>query len=448
MSELHIVLLIHGIRTQGSWSEMVAATLEKEVGVRVLPIKYGFFDTVRFLSPFWTRNGPVKRLVQEYRDTRRRYPEAKISIIAHSFGTYALANALKEPDLEFFRIILCGSIVTEKFRVAPYRAQIQFYPILNDCGTHDIWPPLARAVTWGYGATGTFGFGTLDIRDRFNKFSHSQYFSKDFVEEFWLPFISNGEIISTSWEIDRASPPYWQSLLGILPLRWLPVVAACTLGLFGWQKYDQSRSAELLFKNSIIAGQLLGASEVGIQVSLENDSRNDVIFSEFRGTLTSPEGNETRMNYYGVFVGNGMQPPIPSLQISSSDNQLWSLSFRSDFSAQQPILFRVERFVVSERIIANSWDPTRDILPPSLTKELEQITSQEFAWTSGLWSFDLQYRIDGELHQDSVGFEVTESDIDRMIVATPYLSTGLGVFPNWQFLGPDGQTTAVTLPFE
>ena len=38
-----IIVLLHGIRTQAHWAEMVANVLETELGVRVQPIKYGFF---------------------------------------------------------------------------------------------------------------------------------------------------------------------------------------------------------------------------------------------------------------------------------------------------------------------------------------------------------------------------------------------------------------------
>ncbi len=58
-----IIVLLHGIRTQAHWAEMVANVLETELGVRVQPIKYGFFDVIRFLFPFWTRREPVRKII-------------------------------------------------------------------------------------------------------------------------------------------------------------------------------------------------------------------------------------------------------------------------------------------------------------------------------------------------------------------------------------------------
>src|SRR5207244_3865633 len=107
------------------------------------------------------RQGPVQRVVRELRDLRASHPTARISVVAHSFGTYALVKALEEPDIRLNRVILCGCIVPEEFRRARHEAQLGADSILNDCGTHDIWPVLAKSLTWGYGATGTFGFGTV-----------------------------------------------------------------------------------------------------------------------------------------------------------------------------------------------------------------------------------------------------------------------------------------------
>ncbi|MEM1317955.1 MAG: hypothetical protein AAGF29_06800, partial [Pseudomonadota bacterium] len=160
-----IVLLLHGIRTQAAWGEMVASVIETRRGMSAIPVKYGFFDTIRFLVPFYTRTAPVKRFLREYRDIRRHNPNAEISIIAHSFGTYIVSTALREPDVKFGRVILCGSIVKDDFRVADIESKIASLPVLNDCGTRDIWPVLAKSVTWGYGASGTFGFGTANVLD-------------------------------------------------------------------------------------------------------------------------------------------------------------------------------------------------------------------------------------------------------------------------------------------
>jgi len=232
----HFVLLIHGIRTHATWAEMVGAVLVQDAGARVVPLRYGFLDLLRFLCPVWTRRAPVARLLRELRDLRAQNPTAHISAIAHSFGTYALTKALQEPDIRLHRVIFCGCIVKDTFRRARYAAQLGKDPILNDCGTHDILPVLAKSVTWGYGASGTFGFGTVGVRDRFSKFGHSGCFVQSFVQDYWAPFIREGQIRGTEWERTRKTPPYWLSILSVIPLRWLLVLLIAGVSLFALLK--------------------------------------------------------------------------------------------------------------------------------------------------------------------------------------------------------------------
>ena len=230
----HYVVLIHGIRTHATWAEMVGGVLA-QAGVKSIPLKYGFYDLLKFLCPIRTRRAPVLRLLRELRDLRTRHPTARISAVAHSFGTYALTKALQEPDIHLYRVILCGSIVKDSFRRARFAAQLGPDDILNDCGTHDKLPVLAKSVSWGYGATGTFGFGTVGVRDRYSKFGHSGCFEEGFVQTYWAPFIRDGTIQATEWERMRNTPPYWLSILSILPLRWALVIGCLgTPPLLAW----------------------------------------------------------------------------------------------------------------------------------------------------------------------------------------------------------------------
>jgi pimeloyl-ACP methyl ester carboxylesterase len=142
------VLLIHGIRDFGEWEQMVSSILE-EPGTRVLPLSYGRFDAVRFWFPIWTRDAPVKKLLRRIRDAHVRFPKAKLSVIAHSFGTYAIGKILREnPDIRLHRLILCGAIIPSEFRwdQIPHSVEKE---IINDCGIRDIWRYLAgsRALT-------------------------------------------------------------------------------------------------------------------------------------------------------------------------------------------------------------------------------------------------------------------------------------------------------------
>ena len=82
-----VVILVHGIRTHAEWQ----STLKKEfsrVGIPVAPTNYGYFDVFRFLVPVrWFRAEALNRVRILADQVRADYPQAKISFLAHSFGT-------------------------------------------------------------------------------------------------------------------------------------------------------------------------------------------------------------------------------------------------------------------------------------------------------------------------------------------------------------------------
>ncbi len=225
-----IVLLMHGIRTRAWWQGEVKALIEAEAGATVIPLKYGYFDVFRFWCPLGIcRQGPIARLHKELRDTIREFAGHDISVIAHSYGTYALSHILLEhSDITLRRIILCGSIIPATFPWSRIAIQISDQPmrgaVLNECGTRDIWPILAAATSWGYGNSGTHGFGSVEVRDRIHAMPHGGYFDKAFVRKFWLPFLARGQIVASAVERAGTGTPWWFSVLA-LPWKWAAVAA-------------------------------------------------------------------------------------------------------------------------------------------------------------------------------------------------------------------------------
>jgi pimeloyl-ACP methyl ester carboxylesterase len=227
----HVVMLVHGIRTEAHWQELVAGVIMRAGVATAQPVKYGYFDLFRFLVPgTMTRYQPINRLHREVRDILRTYPKAKLTVIAHSFGTYAICRLLEEfPDLTLHRLILCGSVVPADYRWDRIREQVQ-NRVINECGTADVWPRLAAVSTWGYGATGSVGFGTGSVRDRFHPGKHSDFFCERFVTVHWVPFILYGDIPATDMDDSRRPSPRSHRLLSHLPIRWF-VVAAMLVSL-------------------------------------------------------------------------------------------------------------------------------------------------------------------------------------------------------------------------
>jgi hypothetical protein len=192
----HVLLLIHGIRTHADWFETVTRIFASESSCEVVPIRYKYFDLIKFISPVG-RGAPVRLIRKQLQNARAKYARAKISVIAHSFGTYALMHAIRDNrDIEIFRIILCGSVVPETWDFEDYFiTRGESTDIVNDCGVRDVWPVLARCCSWGYGASGTFGKAGVGVRDRKFPYSHSDFFQPLFISRYWVPFIEHGQIV-------------------------------------------------------------------------------------------------------------------------------------------------------------------------------------------------------------------------------------------------------------
>lgn len=233
-TQKHIVLLVHGIRTHGPWQEMVAANLETQDSIQVIPLRYGYFDALRFWFPFLTRKKVIERVLRDIRTTCDVHRDSHLSIIAHSFGTYTIAKILEDnPDIRIYRLILCGSVLNTDFRWDKLQNRIEGYQagtnaVINECGTRDLWPILARISTWGYGSAGSFGFGSPIVTDRYHDYHHGDYFSPQFVRKYWVPFIEQGVITNSNWGPEI---PWWKSVLSLFPLRYI-IVLVIILPLF------------------------------------------------------------------------------------------------------------------------------------------------------------------------------------------------------------------------
>lgn len=221
-SAKHIVLLVHGIRTRAEWGEKIKAALEEaEPGLQVEPSRYGYFDVLRFVFPFKIfRRRPIAALKEWLRYIRRQHPESNISVVAHSFGCFLLGSVLEEePDLDLYRIILCGSVLNEDYPWNKLHLAGRYNAAVNECGWRDVWPLLAKAVTWGYGVSGAFGFNKPGITNRFHDLEHSEFLANKFAVDFWIPFLRDGTLVVGN--LERPVTAWWKSVLGILPIKYL-----------------------------------------------------------------------------------------------------------------------------------------------------------------------------------------------------------------------------------
>ena len=120
----HVIAMIHGIRDIGAWHENVSSQLRSQ-GTVVEQIRYQLYPAIRFLSPIDLSGKSVQRVVKRLRALGKQYPNARLSIIAHSFGTYVTLKAIEaEPDLDFWKIIFCGSVANDQFEWSDIKRRI------------------------------------------------------------------------------------------------------------------------------------------------------------------------------------------------------------------------------------------------------------------------------------------------------------------------------------
>jgi hypothetical protein len=236
----HVVFLVHGIRTYSPWQPMVEAEF-KQAGLTVYRTSFGFFDLIRFLVPLQRfRQKKINEVYGQLRTAMMAQPNAlppKLSILAHSFGSYIIAEILAErPDIEVYRLAFCGSIVPYDHRFIRQLGPRIKTKVVNDIGTRDFWPALANSVTTGYGNAGTQGFNRNEVKDRwFEGLGHSDFFQPAFCKKYWVPFFKHGRVEPDEKVTDPIEPP---------PCRlcaWFPFLRKGRIKPDAFGKYEASR---------------------------------------------------------------------------------------------------------------------------------------------------------------------------------------------------------------
>lgn len=238
----HLVVAIHGIRTAADWKEGVRQAIEidpltgqRDEAVKFELVGYGYFDLLRFLFPLLFMRSRTHDIYSKIRGYQEEYPNAtKTSAIAHSLGSYLLAQILMMNPLKLHRIILCASIIpaTTSYWNAIRKAantHVNSPTVRNDCSKRDIWPALASAIWW-YGNTGNLGAQFPGVEDVFHSFrGHSEFLNEDFAREYWRPFLLSGELVYPTPPVHVVTPWYTSRFPVVLRLCQVGVVAVALL---------------------------------------------------------------------------------------------------------------------------------------------------------------------------------------------------------------------------
>jgi len=225
-----VLVGLHGIRTHAGWCRaLYEVASNDDWQVRMDRWNFGYFSVFRFLAP-WARTAKVRWFREAYREEVKDKDVALAqgqhpSIVAHSFGTYILGNALLKYDwLKFNKVILCGSILPQDFPWDKLIARGQVQAVRNEFGVKDIWTAMVRWFVAGTGPSGHQGFTCSHERFEQEEFvyKHSEYFNKGHMEAKWLPFLDRGlpEISATDTPVQRSrvSRPWGLHLLYLIAL--------------------------------------------------------------------------------------------------------------------------------------------------------------------------------------------------------------------------------------
>lgn len=190
------IITAHGIWTEGHWQEGVSLWIQKAnfIAGRV---DYGNHLLTTPLPFQMTR--AVRRMEETYNRLSLDY-KGQISIIAHSYGSLAVANLLaRKPSIKFKRIILYGSVIDHEYPWPTVYDNEQFVELLHEFGGNDIYPKIAP---WGFylirnsGNSGAYGFDANALecfhQFRYPDAQHSDLQTLDHFRDVWIPFIDRG----------------------------------------------------------------------------------------------------------------------------------------------------------------------------------------------------------------------------------------------------------------
>ncbi|MGR8998105.1 MAG: hypothetical protein ACU88J_03545 [Gammaproteobacteria bacterium] len=164
----HAVMVVHGIRDNGFWTKRIAREIKtlgrtKNISVRAPTPSYGYFSMWDFIKP-GGREQAAYWFMEQYANVKSHFPDAKISFVGHSNGTYIAARSIELcPAIKFENVVFAGSVVRRNFNWSMYPGQV--HNILNFVGSGDRVVAFLPAVfelfrlRWlDVGGAGSFGF--------------------------------------------------------------------------------------------------------------------------------------------------------------------------------------------------------------------------------------------------------------------------------------------------
>jgi len=231
-----VVMVLHGVRDNGFWTKRIGAKIkgDRELSeIRTPTPSYGFFSVLNFLSIF-ARKSKVRWFLETYVTLKIHYPNAEISFVGHSNGTYLAVQAMKLCEsVKFKRMYFAGCVVRTDFNWCEYDHQVTDR-VVNVVNANDYIistsPGFIEALGWSFlnvGGAGQQGFQKHCLTpkvENFGPFFHGH--SGGIAEDYWpaiSTFINGGDFVPPH----RAETS--REALWVLPLRVVCLVALTVL---------------------------------------------------------------------------------------------------------------------------------------------------------------------------------------------------------------------------
>lgn len=195
-----VLVTIHGIRTYGKWQERLSESLRGYSRTfKSIEVKYEFVDLLSFFFPV-TRRKSIEKNVNRLLSEMVRHSDSDIYVVAHSFGTLIVSEALRiwqqEGRKKMVCVILAGSPMDREADIEHIiSASVR---TVNECGTFDLALIFARLFGLGLGDAGRGGFlraNSDQFVNRYHRGGHSLYFKKVgkgayFFEKYWFRLLT------------------------------------------------------------------------------------------------------------------------------------------------------------------------------------------------------------------------------------------------------------------
>lgn len=214
----HLIVLVHGIQTFGNWQRRLHRLIhDKEPDVVVHEHNYGVRSFAVLLPG--RRAKKVRQFREELLHVLSLEKWDRVDIVAHSFGTYIVGEALRgiarETTLadrpKVHTVLLAASVLPPEYPWRELTGDV-VDRIVNDCSAYDKALLLTMFPLPGLGLGGRIGFEGFTGHSLFNRrfaFGHSGFFveaqadTQSFMEEWWLPLLIGPATSVTPSEVGR-----------------------------------------------------------------------------------------------------------------------------------------------------------------------------------------------------------------------------------------------------